>query len=264
MSATPRYQNAPVSEMTLTISFTPDLSGLTMLDVVELYEKFRHRYPFFQHLPIAEPMTATPTIGYAMPQLSVGPQPPVLPRANFSAADLQTALFFQFDRMTTAWRRQAPLGAPDTYPGFERMLQKMRDEMSILREWIKSRGLPDLSPVVGELGYINSFEMEPNGKRRSLEDIFAFYTNPRKAKMHSFNCAWTEPLGEDSKTGNLNALVQGAVLPDGQAGVYFNLLGSVDLSPGGWDDADQALRLVHSRLNEMFEGSLRPDFLRRA
>lgn len=262
MQTVRRFANAPVTEMTLTVSFGPVFSGLTMLDVADLFQQYQARYPYFQHLPIAQPMFATAQP--AGPIFAFGQPAPELPRAMFGAADLQTSIYFQFDRLSVDWRRQAPLGTGDTYPGYEAMLERLIAEIDVLRAWAKSRGLPDLLPQVGELAYSNAFELLPGGIRRSLADIFTFYRNSRQAEMHAFNCNWTEPLNMEQTEGYLNAVVQSTLLNDGQTGAIFNLLGLINMAGTDWISGQQLLSRLHDRIAEVFDGTIQPEVLQKA
>ena len=255
------FDNAPVTQMVLTVSFGPQLSGLTMLDVADLYNGFKDRYPVFQQVPVAQPMSA------AMPQqqpiFQFGPVPSMLPRALFADSLLQTSVMFQHDRLSFSWGRLAPLGERDTYPGHDAVIATLYDEIKVLQDWVSARGLPTLQPQVGELAYTNAFELTARGETRTLADIFTFYSNPRRARMNSFTCAWSEGGQSNPGEGHVNATVQAAALPDGQPGVLFQLLGLADLAGKSWMEARLQLQKLHDQIAEIFLGAVHPSVLLR-
>ncbi len=259
MDSIRQIENAPVAQMVLTISFAPVLSGLTMVDIVDLFGQYRDRYPFFQHLPIAQAMTAS-----ELPVATIASHGSTdMPRVMFGAKDLQYSIYFQFDRLSLSWVRQAPIGSPDTYPGFQSMLAKFLSEIETLRAWVKVRKLPDIAPQVAELAYMNVFAVEVDGVKRRLSDRFTFFNNPRGAPMSSFVCAWTERLDDENPSeGYVNATAQFRMLNDGLPGIGFELLSLADLNNLAWQDSNPKVTQMHDKIEQIFSGSIHPDVFR--
>ena len=102
----PSTDNAPIVQLLLTMSFSPSLDDISIIDIAGLYEIFRPEFPVFRQIARAAPMSYT-----LIDNEPIFPQITGTPRVAFSTADTSKKIFFQNDRLSLGWDRISTLEA---------------------------------------------------------------------------------------------------------------------------------------------------------
>lgn len=249
-------ENAPVVHLLLTVSFSPPLDLLTIIDIAEVYGLFREEFPVFQQISRAGAMTlqSPPPLTFESTGLP--------PRVSFSTADLSYAVLFQGDRLSMGWTRTSPLGSAAGYPGFEVLFARFVAKMGILRSWLSERGSHAV-PQVGELVYTDAFAQEAPTRSSALRpsDLFGVINPDISFPIDRIECSWVEPLPSD-QVGFARASVNGPGLsPSGSKIFTLETTVTFDLSAVGWGGLGRAFEMAHGVGTDIFKRVVKPNAL---
>jgi uncharacterized protein (TIGR04255 family) len=247
-------KNPPIMQLVLTVSFTPPLEGLSIIDLADLYAQFRDEFPIFAQVQRAgamsyKPFEATMTVGD-------------MPRVIFGAEGASVQVGFQSDRLTMLWSRTTPIAAPANYPGFDDIVARYFAAMFKLQAWMAARRLPEITPAVGEVAYVDALPLDVAGadQRRPISSVIKTVNPDVLFPMISLEHAWNEPL-----TGDLEGFVRVQitapnVMADGTVAVGFDT--TVSFAPGGsWSEARINFEKAHQASLAVFERVVNLDAL---
>jgi uncharacterized protein (TIGR04255 family) len=109
---------APITQLMLTVQFFPHIQNLNPIDLADLYAPFRADFPVFEQVPRAGPMPLD--VNDTVAEVSFG----LAPRYRFVDNRNEFSIFLQNDRFSLNWGRVNALDGPSEYPGFDSILSK--------------------------------------------------------------------------------------------------------------------------------------------
>ena len=150
----PDFAKPPVAEVVLSLQFS-SLSSLTTAHVGLLWRSFRDRLPLIEeHPPLASALESFAPPSPPRVEVAFEDKPPV-PRVWFVNEEKTELVQVQQDRFAHNWRK---VGEGDTYPRYERIRERFRDEVSKFEAFIKEEGLGELAVNQCEVTYVNHIE----------------------------------------------------------------------------------------------------------
>ena len=243
---------APIVQLFLTVSFTPALSDLSILDLADVQLLFRDEFPIFKQLNRAGPMSFR--LDRDEPDLArmMG-----LPRLAFSSEEAGTQVLFQNDRVSFSWNRTSTLKARPDYPGFESMFSAFEHHIKTIISWAGARGV-EIAPSVGELAYTDAFVLQTeDGTLRPISEIFGFVSSAEKYSVLMFDYSWAESL-PDEQEGYLDVTASGpGSSPDGVDVATLETTARFDAS-GGWGDLSRSFGSAHRAAHDLFRRVVKP------
>lgn len=137
----PDYENPPLSEVALGISFAP-LDNLKIPHIGMYWNRIRHEYPQCEQMP---------PIGQQ--QINISKNWPVpMPRTWFISEDTSHLIQLQNGRFVLNWRKQTEEGQ---YPRYDALIESFWARLNEFREFIKQQEIGELQLQECELTYIN-------------------------------------------------------------------------------------------------------------
>jgi uncharacterized protein (TIGR04255 family) len=260
MTTQRRYPNPPITEVAVTVQFSPLLIDLTVLDCAKLYKAFSARYPMFNQLLPAGQMPLNPSQAAEMAPMGMP-----IPRLQFSTESGDQSVLFQADRMTFIWTRKSLLEEDAGYPLFPEILEIFFKELQIVRTWIRKTTLVEVAPLVAEVAYNNGFKMRLGEHKRSLSDVFTFFRNPQKAPMRTFSFSWAEVLDSDKPNdGMITVAASPSMSADGVLIATLALTGTYSVKEMDWAALAVPFQFIHDRLAETFDRIVEAKALQKA
>ncbi|WP_174298867.1 TIGR04255 family protein [Sphingomonas bacterium] len=243
---------APIVQLFLTVSFTPALSDLSILDLADVQRLFRDEFPVFKQLKRAGPMSFQ--LEQNEPDLA---QIMGLPRLAFASESTGTQVLFQNDRVSFSWNRTSTLDAKPDYPGFDALFTQFKRHIGAIVSWAGARDI-EIAPSVGELAYTDAFTLQTeDGTPRCISDIFGFVSPPEKNPAYMFDYSWAESL-PDEQDGYLDVTASGpASSPDGVEVATLETTARFDAS-GGWSDLSRPFGSAHQAAHGLFRRVVKP------
>ena len=143
-----------MAEVVLSLQFK-SLSSLTTAHVGLLWRRYRDRLPLIEE----QPPLAAASESFAPPapprvEVAFEDKPPV-PRVWFVNETKTELVQVQQDRFVHNWRK---VGQGDTYPRYERIRERFREEVSQLEAFLEDEGLGELAVNQCEVTYVNHIE----------------------------------------------------------------------------------------------------------
>lgn len=245
-------KNPPIMQLALTVSFTPSLDSLSIIDLAELYSEFRGDFPIYAQVQRAGPMSYSP--------FEADETKGSMPRILFSSEDTSSQVAFQNDRLTVLWRRTTPLTSEPKYPGFGHVVELYFKALVRLQGWLRAKGLPEIVPAVGELAYVDAFSVEDREthKPRAISDILNIFSSEVIFPILTFSHNWTEPL-----RGKLDGYIRVEIdaptqLADGEMVVSLDT--TVSFNPGDdWMVAERKFSDAHEAALQVFDRVVNPN-----
>jgi uncharacterized protein (TIGR04255 family) len=171
----PEFGAPPLTEAVLGAQFDV-LPGFLTPHIGLIWQRFRSSFPFIEEQPPLPPIFETfgtnpqfvPNIGF---QLMTGAETPRVFFINEARTEL---LQIQKDRFLHNWRK---IGAADSYPRFERMLDTFKAGFATFADAISNEGLGPIIPNQCEVTYINQMPIPAGGNLSDLtDDLFGQHT----------------------------------------------------------------------------------------
>lgn len=239
----------PIIEVGLTLQFAR-LSGVTALDIAELFRRFDGAFRTVQHVPEVPPMN----LDGSPPQFLFNESGTELPRTWFVSEDLRYLAQFQNDRFSLNWRRLSPQEELE-YPGYSEVLRRYREYAGIFAAWVSERFavIPQIN--VAELGFVNAIPMIVGDERRRLSSVFTFVTPRSPRKIRSFVARWTELFDE----GIIDVVAATSEMPDGQPAATLQLMARRGFDAASIDDALAGIDEMRPHLHSVFENVISRD-----
>jgi uncharacterized protein (TIGR04255 family) len=157
---TPYFENAPVREVALSVSFEP-LKELNVTHFGLLREKYREKYPRFQqHAPVdyrREDFLGAHQ-GPRLPLRFVESAP--MPRVWFLTEDESQIIQFQRDLFVTNWRG---VHAQTWYPRYNQLRQEFLTCWSTFLEFLDNEKVQRCRQPQWEITYVNEIMAEEKG-----------------------------------------------------------------------------------------------------
>ena len=245
--------NAPVVQLLLTVQFEPELTDLSIVDLADLFERYRERYPNFEQIVRAGPMSPDPITQ------TVTLAAPAMPRVGFYTQARDEHVLFQEDRLSVGWQRVTPPGEPSGYPGFSQVEAQLMSEFDTLRSWLRDRFEVEIAPVVAEVSYTDMFPLHRGDVTlvENIGDVFRFAEPGGERPILFFSNSWAEPLGENG--GHVQSTASGP-LPQfgGLPGLQLESTARID-SRGPWSTLPRSLEIMHSHILEIFREVVKPE-----
>lgn len=247
MESTATDSHAPVVQLLLTVSFSPSLGNLTILDLADIAALYRDAFPVFQQVSRAGPMSSR-----AHEAVVTLPMP-MHPRIALSSATSRYQILFQDDRMSFGWVRGTELNEPNDYPGFSAVFRGLMDNVQRLIGWAGQRGVT-ISPTVGEIAYTDAFALLAG---KPLSDIITLLNPDGKLPVTSFNYGWTQPWPND-REGYVEGLFAGPSLsPEGRR--VATLETSARFNPGAtWHELEAGFADGHAVITDTYRELVKP------
>lgn len=169
----PDYRLPPVNEVVVGVQFNP-AEKYQQIHAGEVWALFRADYPIVEEQPALPPMFET-FGGRSIPQMGFGfITGATHDRFWFLSADGRELIQFQADRLLHNWRRLGE--GPDTYPRFERVVDKFRSELIALDGYFSSLAPQALTISQCEISYINQIVL--NSDLPNPQDWLRFLSFP--------------------------------------------------------------------------------------
>ena len=150
----PDFAKPPVAEVVLSLQFS-SLSSLTTAHVGLLWRRFRDRLPLIEeHPPLASALEDFAPPSPPRVEVSFKDKPPA-PRVWFVNEARTELVQVQQDRFAHNWRK---VGEGDTYPRYEKIRKRFRDEVSKFEAFLAEEGLGELEVNQCEVTYVNHIE----------------------------------------------------------------------------------------------------------
>jgi len=165
LSDFPKFANAPVSEVALSLQFDP-LPGLQIHHFGLLWAKFRDRFPKVEsHPPIERTIEAfnrdpqlVPTVTFELVN------PFMTPRVWFVNQTGTELLQVQRDRFIVNWRR---IKSEDKYPHYEYVREILEREYKLFASFIGEHKIGEIRFNQCEVTYINQIQTCPVWQKHS-------------------------------------------------------------------------------------------------
>ncbi|WP_368507900.1 TIGR04255 family protein [Bradyrhizobium lupini] len=169
----PEFRAPPLTEVALGAQFDV-IPGFLTPHVGLVWQRFRDQFPLLEEQqalpPIFETFGPNPQFGMSL-QLVAGPETPRVFFINQARTEL---LQVQKDRFLHNWRK---VGAADSYPRFERMLETFKTGFATFSDAISSEGLGSIIPNQCEVTYINQMPVASGGSLSDItDDLFGQHT----------------------------------------------------------------------------------------
>ena len=170
----PEFRDPPLTEVVLGAQFDV-IPGFLTPHIGIVWERFRDDFPLVEEHPPLPP--AFETFGPAPQFAGIGLQ--LLTGAEaarvFFINKARTELLqVQKDRFLHNWRK---IGAGDSYPRFEAMLETFKSGFRTFAAAISGEGLGPIIPNQCEVTYINQMPVPPTGTLSDLtDDLFGQHT----------------------------------------------------------------------------------------
>ncbi len=143
-----------MAEVVLSLQFS-SLPSLTTAHVGLLWRRFRDRLPLIEeHPPLASALESFAPPAPPRVEVAFEDKPPV-PRVWFVNEEKTELVQVQQDRFAHNWRK---VGEGDTYPRYERIRERFREEVSKFEAFIEEEGLGELVVNQCEVTYVNHIE----------------------------------------------------------------------------------------------------------
>ena len=147
------YKNAPISEVSFGLAFTP-LDGFRTSHYGLFWDQIRSDYPeTVDQLPLIRAEEMPPIV------FSENRSPFPLPRCWYIHKDRNLLIQLQANRIWLNWRRLAP--SPADYPHFPALFARFRHVVGLLREFLLGANVGILAQTAFDLVYVNHI---PAGK----------------------------------------------------------------------------------------------------
>jgi uncharacterized protein (TIGR04255 family) len=207
----PSFENPPLSEVALGIQFSP-IPNYTLVDAQPVWRLFQDKFPEVSEQPPLAPQFET--FGGAAPfsgvQFQFGPAIQSN-RLWFVSADGSHLLQFQPDRFLTNWRKNDD----QDYPRFEIIVEKFKDNLHQLADYVKNIKNANLDVNQAEITYVNIIP---------IEDFDEFYKwlevlNPVEFSLEALNLKFSEVVYEVNRNpiARMHHDLQTVVALDGQS-----------------------------------------------
>lgn len=147
----PDFRDPPLNEVAMGVQFTPP-KGYQQIYAAEVWNLFRTEYPKVEEQESIQPSFETfglPSKGQHL-GLIAGP---IHSRFWFLRPDGDELIQFQQDRLLHNWRKVGD--EKNQYPRFESMLQRFRNELDQLQDYVNTLSPQVLSINQCEISYIN-------------------------------------------------------------------------------------------------------------
>lgn len=251
MAATPKFKNPPVVETVLGVQF-PQLEGFRATHFGLYYESLRGRFPTVTDQPRLDPVRER------------FPRPPLLPmprvqiltetkpgRVWFTADPPSELIQLQADRFLFNWRQRDN----QEYPSYGTNSKVFLKEFGLFREFCRKHDLPDPTPDVCEVTYVNHFDPKPNETATQLaaraftglgwSGTDEFLPSPESL---TFNRAYiisseNKPIGRFYAEASI--AVRRAESGEAKEFVLLNLTARVNHTPAGGTDLRTTLQVAH-------------------
>lgn len=150
-SATPKFENPPVTEVALSISFNR-LGNLNAVRLGQLWSKFKREFPRTEEHPPLVPVVET----FAKPkqsnlEISVETVFPA-PRVWFLNEQGTELIQIQQDQFVHNWRK---VEGDEEYPCYEKIKQTFLEQLEKFEEFLSSEQLGSIVPRQCEVTYVN-------------------------------------------------------------------------------------------------------------
>ena len=223
----PDFAKPPVAEVVLSLQFK-SLSNLTTAHVGLLWGRYRDRLPLIEeHPPLASASESFAPPTPPRVEVAFDDKPPV-PRVWFVNEAKTELVQVQQDRFAHNWRK---VGEGDTYPRYERIRERFRDEVAKFEAFLQEEALGQLAVNQCEITYVNHIERagewESHGEIEKLLKNWVplpgatFLPAPEDAALR-----WRyRILGSKGPVGRLNVTVQPSwSVADGRPVWVMNLM----------------------------------------
>jgi uncharacterized protein (TIGR04255 family) len=223
----PDFRAPPLTEVALGAQFDV-IPGFLTPHIGLVWQHFRQDFPRLEEQPALPPVFETfgpnPHVPGVSLQFMTGAETPRV----FFINDARTELLqIQRDRFLHNWRK---IGEADSYPRFERMLEKFRAGLATFAKAISSEGLGPIVPNQCEVTYINQVPVPAGGTLSDLTDsLFGQHTGSLaledlgKAEDLRFLLRYVMRDAEGKPIGRLIASAEPARRADGQAIMQLTL-----------------------------------------
>jgi len=159
MSSTtlPKFDNPPVVEVALSISFEP-LERFRSVHAGRLWDRIRDQFPTTEDLPELAATTEEPAAPAPPPRLELMDRPRL--RTWFQNSDGTQLLQVQHNRIAYNWKR-GQISQP--YPSYNEVERRFRALLPILIDFIEREDLGKMVPTQAEVTYVNHIR-EPHNQ----------------------------------------------------------------------------------------------------
>ena len=248
--------DVPITQILMTVQFDPPAVSLNILDLAALRERFSEKFPVFNQVAPAGPMT------YRIENLtSVNIQAaPALPRLQLLTEDMSRQIMFQYDRISFGWNRISSLRDDAGYPGYETIFSEFMDIVRTVRDFANEKDAPHLRPIVGELTYTDAFYTDnSDGSPKRLSSIFNVLNPLFHMQNSAFSTSWNNVLSGNGPEGFIQVVVSGGQKAiDGSNVAVLQTTGDFNLSDMSWDEISSAYNFVHKEIGDLFEKLVSP------
>jgi len=243
--------HAPVVQLLLTVSFSPPIENLTILDLASVAALFRDEFPVFQQIARAGPMSAQANADHAIFPAWVS----ATPRISMSSTESRFQLLFQNDRLSFGWVRGSSLDEPNDYPGFTEIFENFETHVGQIVAWAKQVG-SEIRPAIGEIVYTDAF---PLTMGKPLSDIITLLNPIGKLPVNSFNYNWTQPWPNE-REGYVEGLFAGPGLsPEGTYVATLETSARFEIN-AAWDGVEAAFKDGHAVMKDIYEQLVKPPY----
>lgn len=150
----PEFGRPPVVEVALGVQFRP-IFGLRPIELAELRERWRERYPIVQEQPLLPPSIESPAGVPITVPFVIGPS--LQTRLWFINRDDTELVQLQHDRVTVNWRQTS---ADEPYPRYPHVREAFAERFDEVRRFVDEKGLGTIGLTQVEVTYINAIEPE--------------------------------------------------------------------------------------------------------
>lgn len=190
----PDFTSPPLSEVYLGVQFAPP-NGYKQILAGNVWELYRKDYPKVLEQPALEPTFET----FGLPFAPNANQFKFLTGAAhdrfwFLSENEQELIQFQQDRLLHNWREV--VNPTETYPRFESMISKFKNELEILDVYMKSLSTQPLMINQFEVSYINHIHISEDPSFKP--DKWLNFINFSKMDPENFNVSLREIFYSDA------------------------------------------------------------------
>lgn len=241
-SPLPKFDDPPVVEVALSISFEP-LERFRSAYAGRLWDRIRDQFPATDDQPELPPMIEGPGAPAPPPRLEFMDRPRV--RTWFQNSDGTQLLQVQHDRIAYNWKR-GPVSQP--YPSYNEVERRLRELLPIFSDFIDREGLGEIVPTQAEVTYVNHI-LEPHDR---IGRVIALWRGSEEERflprVEGARFAARYLIMDDSKNmiGRLSAELQPAYVTITRAEILnLNMIARGRPSSPDIDGAIAFLRLGH-------------------